>query len=180
MSRRIASLGLVLAAAAACASNQGASPSAASSTVPAAPKDTAMEALRQLVRNGSIVADVQLGRNPPIAIGACLDPVAAARFELDRSLTFVPDQPPVVATLSLPRLPESLRDSEARTGVVVARWVVDTTGIAIPTSVMIVSSPHGLMSAQVCGAILMATFRPARDDGRLVRARVEMPVRFAR
>jgi len=139
-----------------------------------------MEALRQLVRNGSIVADVQLGRNPPMAVGACLDPVAAARFEMDRSLEFVPEQPPVVTGLALPRLPESLRESEARTGLVVARWVVDTTGLAIPTSVTIVSSPHGLMSVQVCGAILMATFKPARDDGRLVRARVEMPFRFAR
>jgi hypothetical protein len=30
----------------------------------------------------------------------------------------------------------------------------------------------------VCGAILMAHFTPAIDDGRRVRARVEMPIRF--
>lgn len=167
----------VLAAAAACSSSQGAPPAATSAV---APKDSAMESLRRLVTNGSIVADVQLGRNPPMAVGACLDPVAAARFEMDRSLEFVPDQPPVVAGLALPLLPESLRESEARTGLVVARWVVDTTGLAIPTSVTIVSSPHGLMSVQVCGAILTATFKPARDEGRLVRARVEMAFRFAR
>jgi hypothetical protein len=113
-----------------------------------------------------------------MAVGACVDPVAAARWELDRSLEFVPDTPPVVSGLALPRLPESLRDSEVRTGVVVAKWVVDTNGTAIPGSVAIASSPHGLMSVQVCGAILTAKFTPARDQGRLVRARVEMPVRF--
>jgi hypothetical protein len=141
--------------------------------------DPAIEALRRQVVNGSIIADVQLGRTPPMAIGACVDPVASARFELDRSLDFTPDHPPVVVgTLPLPPLPESLRDSEVRTGVVTARWVVDTTGTAIPGSVSIVSSPHGLMSVQVCGAILTARFTPATDDGRRVRARVEMPVRF--
>ena len=146
---------------------------------PAVAPDPVIEAVRRQVVNGSIIADVQLGRMPPIAVGACVDPVASARFELDRSLDFTPDHPPVVAgAFALPRLPESLRDSEARSGVVTARWVVDTTGAAIPGSVSIVSSPHGLMSVQVCGAILMAHFTPATDDGRRVRARVEMPVRF--
>lgn len=177
MSRRRGWVFLVLVAAAACAAGPAPVTPQGVSTAPA-PKDTAMEALRRLVTNGSIVADVQLGRNPPMAVGACLDPVAAARFELDRSLEFIPDQKPVVRSLQLPAMPESLRESEARTGVVVARWVVDTTGLAVPTSVIIVSSPHGLMSAQVCGAILTATFTPARDDGHLVRARVEMPLRF--
>jgi hypothetical protein len=177
MSPRRASIVLALAASAACASSQGPATASTTAAVPA-PPDSATEALRRLVTNGSIVADIQLGRNPPMAVGACLNPVDAARFELDRSLEFVPDQKPVVKSLALPTMPESLRDSEARSGVVVARWVVDTTGLAIPTSVTIVSSPHGLMSAQVCGAILGATFTPARDDGRLVRARVEMPVRF--
>jgi hypothetical protein len=141
--------------------------------------DPAIEAVRRQVVNGSIIADVQLGRVPPIAVGACVDPVASARYELDRSLDFTPDHPPVVAgAFALPRLPESLRDSEVRSGIVTARWVVDTTGAAIPGSVSIVSSPHGLMSVQVCGAILMAHFTPATDDGRRVLARVEMPVRF--
>jgi hypothetical protein len=141
--------------------------------------DSTIEAVRRQIVNGSIIADVQLGRNPPMAVGACVDPVASARFELDRSLDFTPDHPPVVAgAFPMPQLPESLRDSEARTGVVTARWVVDTTGAALPGSVSIVSSPHGLMSVQVCGAILTARFTPAMDDGRRVRARVEMPVRF--
>ena len=142
-------------------------------------RDPAVEAVRRQVVNGSIIADMQLGRNPPMAVGACVDPVASARFELDRSLDYTPDHPPVVAgAFPMPQLPESLRDSEVRTGVVTARWVVDTTGAAVPGSVSIVSSPHGLMSAQVCGAILTAHFTPAMDDGRRVRARVEMPVRF--
>jgi Gram-negative bacterial tonB protein. len=173
--------GLAFAVVTACTSGSGgAAPSASSPAMATgAPADSALESLRRQVANGSIVADVQLGRNPPMAVGACLDPVAAARFELDRSLELVPDHPPVlVGALPIPPLPESLRDAEARTGVVVARWVVDTTGRAIPASVTIVSSPHGLMSVQTCGAIFAARFTPAHDDGRVVRARVEMPVRF--
>ena len=172
---------LAFAFATACAAGPSRTPVAAPSpaTAAGARADSALASLQRQVANGSIVADVQLGRNPPMAVGACLDPVAAARFELDRSLELVPDQPPVIiGALTLPPLPESLRDSEVRTGVVLARWVVDTAGTPIPTSVTIVSSPHGLMSVQVCGAILAARFTPARDDGRVVRARVEMPVRF--
>lgn len=142
-------------------------------------RDSTVEAVRRQVVNGSIIADMQLGRNPPMAVGACVDPVASARWELDHSLDYTPEKPPVVAgAFPMPQLPESLRDSEARTGVVTARWVVDTTGAAVPGSVSIVSSPHGLMSAQVCGAILTARFTPAVDDGKRVRARVEMPIRF--
>ena len=142
-------------------------------------RDSSVEAVRRQVVNGSIIADMQLGRIPPMTVGACVDPVASARFELDHSLDFTPDKPPVVAgAFPMPQLPESLRDSDVRTGVVTARWVVDTTGAAVPGSVSIVSSPHGLMSAQVCGAILTARFTPAMDDGRRVRARVEMPIRF--
>jgi hypothetical protein len=164
----------VLALAVACAGGRPATGSGSNVA-----RDPTIEALRRQVANGSIIADMQLGRTPPMAVGACVDPVASARFELDRSLDFTPDHPPVVAgAFPMPQLPESLRDSEVRTGVVTARWVVDTTGAAIPGSVSIVASPHGLMSAQVCGAILMGHFTPATDDGRRVRARVEMPVRF--
>jgi hypothetical protein len=173
MSQRHRALGFALVAAAACGG--GVRPD---TPAPVA-RDSTVEAVRRQVVNGSIIADVQLGRNPPMAVGACVDPVASARFELDRSLDFVPDHSPVVAgAFPMPQLPESLRESDARTGVVTARWVVDTTGAAIPGSVSIVSSPHGLMSVQVCGAILMAHFTPAIDDGRRVRARVEMPIRF--
>ena len=168
-----------LALAVACTSGRSGAPTPSPAIAAGARADSALASLQRLVATGSIVADVQLGRNPPTAVGACLDPVAAARFELDRSLELVPDQPPVIiGGLALPPLPASLRDSEARTGVVLARWVVDTAGATIPASVTIVSSPHGLMSVQVCGAILAARFTPARDDGRVVRARVEMPVRF--
>jgi hypothetical protein len=180
MSQRHRALGsVILAAAAACA---GGTRSAVDTPSPAATSvapDPAIEAVRRQVVNGSIIADMQLGRIPPMAVGACVDPVASARWELDRSLDFTPDHPPVVVgAFPLPPLPESLRDSEVRTGVVTARWVVDTIGTAIPGSVSIVASPHGLMSVQVCGAVLTAHFTPATDDGRRVRARVEMPVRF--
>jgi hypothetical protein len=145
---------------------------------PATASDSLFASLRQQVTNGSIIGDVQLGRNPPTAVGACLNPVAAARLELDRSLDLAPETPPaVVGTFLLPTLPESLRESEPRTGTVVARWVVDTNGVAEPGSASIADSPHGLLSLRVCGAILMARFTPARQNGRPIRARVEMPVR---
>ena len=161
----------------ACASASGPPPPAR--TLPATARDSSFEAVRLQVTNGSIVADAQLGRMPPMAVGACIDPKVAARFELDRSLELIPDHPPtLIGAFDLPRLPESVRDSEVRSGIVTARWVVDTNGTAIPGSVSIVSSPHGFMSLQVCGAIIGARFTPARDEGRVVRARVDMPVKF--
>jgi hypothetical protein len=171
-----------LVVAAACASGRGAPvPAPAAAATPRAPRDSIVDALQRQVANGSIIADVQLGRTEPMAIGACLDPVAAARFELDRSLEIMPDEPPVpLSGIVLPPLPPSLRDSAVRTGIVTARWVIDTAGTTIPASVTIVSSPHGLMSAQVCVAVFGTRFKPAKENGRLVRARVEMPVRFVR
>jgi hypothetical protein len=170
---------LALAAAVACSSAPPAREASAPAARTATASDSTFAALHRQIANGSILADVQIGRNPPMAVGACLDPVAAARIELDRRLEFVPEQPPtVIGGIIVPALPESLRDSEMRTGTVTARWVVDTNGVAIPASVTIDSSPHGLMSAQVCGAIFLARFNPARDDGRKVAALVRMPVRF--
>jgi hypothetical protein len=166
----------------ACASTSRPPESAARASRTAADvrRDSTFEALRRQVTSGSIIADAQMGRIPPMAVGACVNPVAAARFELDRSFRYEPDQPPKAqGQLVVPELPESLRASDVGTGVVLARWVVDTDGTAIPGSTTIVSSPHGLMSLQVCGAILMARLTPARDEGKLVRARVEVPVRFA-
>jgi hypothetical protein len=175
-------LAVLIVLAAACASS-GAAPASehALPTAMDAARDSAFESLRRQVANGSIIADVQLGRTPPMAVGACIDPVAAARFELDRSLDLPPEHPPTIqgGALTLPRLPDALRASEVQTGIVVARWVVDTSGLAVPGSISIVSSPHGLMSVQVCGALLIARFTPAVDDGRIVRSRVEMPIRFA-
>src|SRR4051812_36414580 len=176
-------LAILIVLAAACASS-GAAPAsehALPATAMDAARDSAFESLRRQVANGSIIADVQLGRTPPMAVGACIDPVAAARFELDRSLDLLPEHPPTIrgGALTLPRLPDALRASEGQTGIVVARWVVDTSGLAVPGSISIVSSPHGVMSVQVCGALLIARFTPAVDDGRIVRSRVEMPIRFA-
>jgi hypothetical protein len=174
MTRRSAVL--VLAAGIACST----STSSRNAAVPApvTSTDTLFASLRDQVTNGSIIGDAQLGRNPPTAVGACLNPIAAARLELDRTLDLAPDTPPViVGKFVLPDLPESLRESEPRTGIVVARWVVDTNGVVEPGSASIAESPHGLMSVRVCGAILMARFTPARQNGRPIRARVEMPVR---
>ena len=167
-------LGLVLA----IACTTGATPRETPLPAPVSPTDSLFASMREHVTNGSIVADAQLGINPPVAVGACLNPVAAARLELDRTLDLAPDTPPgIVGSFTLPVLPESMREPEARTGNVVARWVVDSSGVVEPGSASIVESPHGLLSLRVCGAILMAHFTPARQNGRPIRARVEMPIR---
>ena len=170
--------GLTVALVAAVGCSSGAASRQSASPTPMSPTDSLFASLREQVTNGSIVADVQLGRNPPTAVGACLNPVAAARLELDHTLDLAPETPPaVMGTFLLPALPTSLQDPDARTGTVVARWVVDTNGVAEPASASITESPHGLLSARVCGAIFMARFTPARQNGRKVRARVEMPVK---
>jgi hypothetical protein len=167
---------LVLVAGIACAT--GTASRSAELPAPATFNDSLFASLRDQVTNGSIIGDAQLGRNPPTAVGACLNPVAAARLELDHTLDLAPDTPPViVGSFVLPALPESMRESEPHTGIVIARWVVDTNGVSEPGSAIIAESPHGLMSVRVCGAILMARFTPARQNGRVIRARVEMPVR---
>jgi hypothetical protein len=169
------SIPFVLIVAAACSANP--SNRAAAVPAPASPSDSLFARLGQQVTNGSIIADVQHGQTPPIAVGACLNPITAAGVELDRALDLAPDTPPtIVGAFTLPALPESLREREARTGMVIARWVVDTNGVAEPGSTSILASPHGLLSVRVCGAIFLARFTPARQDGRKVRARVEMPV----
>lgn len=185
MTRRGVTVLWPLALAAACSAvtrsdpGQVARPAAGPSTVGDSAAARVANSLREAVRPGSIVADVQAGRNPPMAVGACLDPVAAARGDLDPSVDDSPDRPPrVEGRLVLPRLPAALRDSAVRTGRVVARWVVDTDGSADPGTVSIVASPHGLLSVQVCGAVIAARFTPAVSDRRRVRARVEMPVAF--
>jgi hypothetical protein len=169
---------ILLAAVAAAACSSSPSGRGAAVPPPVSPSDSLFARLGQQVTNGSILGDAQLGRIPPMAVGACLNPVTAASVELDRMLDLAPDAAPmVVGAFILPALPEYLREKEERSGMVVARWVVDTNGVAEPGSASILSSPHGLLSVRVCGAIFMAHFTPARDDGRKVRARVEMPVR---
>jgi TonB family protein len=64
-------------------------------------------------------------------------------------------------------------------GLVVAEFVVDTTGRMEPDHFAVVSSPHVLMSRAVYEALGGATFVPARRAGQAVRQIVQMRFRFA-
>ena len=66
----------------------------------------------------------------------------------------------------------------ANGGVVVAEFVVDTTGRVEPETFSVVSSPHLLFSHAVYEAIAPARFTPARRGGRSVRQVVQMRFRF--
>jgi len=64
-------------------------------------------------------------------------------------------------------------------GVVVAEFVVDTTGRVEPETFSVVSSPHLLLSHAVYDAIAPAQFTPASRGGLHVRQVVQMRFRFA-
>ncbi|NUS99216.1 MAG: TonB-dependent receptor plug domain-containing protein, partial [Gemmatimonadaceae bacterium] len=64
-------------------------------------------------------------------------------------------------------------------GLVVAEFVVDTTGRMEPDQFAVLSSPHVLMSRAVYEALGGATFVPARRAGLAVRQIVQMRFRFA-
>jgi len=76
-----------------------------------------------------------------------------------------------------PRYPESLRQA-AIDGIVVVRFVVDTTGRIDMSSVSIVSSTHDLFTRAVRDALPEFLFKPAESGGRRLRALAEMPFEF--
>ena len=132
------------------------------------------------VAQGSILGSTTTPGAAVLATGACIDPAELARFDEDTTIHAVPHPPTLTRTsIALPTLPATLRDSTARTGEVVARWVVDSTGDALPGSVGIKSSPHGLMSVSVCGAVIGSHLVAGRDEaGQPVRSWVELSLRF--
>ena len=64
-------------------------------------------------------------------------------------------------------------------GLVVAEFVVDSTGRMEPENFAVVSSPHVLLSRAVYEALGGATFVPARRAGQAVRQIVQMRFRFS-
>ncbi|MEO8620644.1 MAG: hypothetical protein ABI625_06240, partial [bacterium] len=79
------------------------------------------------------------------------------------------------------RLPISLKDSTLQSKDVLLRFVVDTSGEAIPTSASVLESPHGMLSVDACKAAIAARATPARDRaGRGIRAWVQVPMRVGR
>ncbi|MFA6168999.1 MAG: energy transducer TonB, partial [Gemmatimonadaceae bacterium] len=76
-----------------------------------------------------------------------------------------------------PRYPEILK-SAGVTGVTVAQFVVDTTGLAIPTTLKVVRSDHALFTQSVKNALPGLRFLPARVGGRNVKQLAQMVFRF--
>jgi TonB family protein len=89
------------------------------------------------------------------------------------------DTPAVLDTLTMPAVtyPPSMRASGTN-GVVIAEFVVDTTGSVEPDNVGIVSSTDPLFTDAVRDALQLARFRPAIHEGRAVRQLVRQPFEF--
>jgi TonB family protein len=89
------------------------------------------------------------------------------------------DTPAVLDTVAMPVVtyPPSMRAS-GTSGVVIAEFVVDTTGAVEPEHVGIVSATDPLFADAVRDAIRLATFRPAIHKGRAVRQLVRQPFEF--
>jgi TonB family protein len=68
--------------------------------------------------------------------------------------------------------------AEGRGGEVVVDFVVDTTGLVDPASMLVVSSSESVFADAVRLALTFARFHPAELGGRLVRQVVRLPVRF--
>jgi hypothetical protein len=140
------------------------------------------ENFRFRVAYGSILASTRTPGSPVLATGACINPAEAAKLYADTAITRHAAHPPVLGgSLTLPTLPAELRDSTLRTGAVLVQWVVDSTGDALPGSVSVLESPHGMISVKVCGAIIGSHLTPATDvNGKRVRAWVQLPIDFTK
>jgi hypothetical protein len=140
------------------------------------------EKFRFKVAYGSILGSTKTPGSPVRATGACINPAEAAKFDGDTTISRHPAHPPVLGSgLTLPTLPPELRDSTLRTGDVVVQWAVDTTGDALPGSVSVLESPHGMISVKVCGAVIGSHLAPATDEnGKPVRAWVQLPIKFTK
>jgi hypothetical protein len=140
------------------------------------------EKFRFKVAYGSILASTKTPGSPVLATGACINPAEAAKLEADTTIVAHPAHPPVLGGgLTLPTLPPELRDSTLRTGAVLVQWAVDTSGDALPASVSVLESPHGMISVKVCGAIIGSHLTPATDEnGKPVRAWVQLPINFTK
>ena len=76
-----------------------------------------------------------------------------------------------------PIYPATLRSAQLE-GVVVARFVVDTSGLAEPASIEIKDTTHPLFGDAVRQALLRSRYEPAMADNRKVRQLVEQRFTF--
>jgi TonB family protein len=89
------------------------------------------------------------------------------------------DTPAVLDTLATPPVtyPPAMRASGTN-GLVIAEFVVDTSGAVEPENVGIVSSTDPLFADAVRDALRLASFRPALHRGQPVRQLVRQPFEF--
>jgi TonB family protein len=82
-----------------------------------------------------------------------------------------------LAKPATPRYPASLRSTKVEGEVLVA-FVVDTSGLAIPSSLKVLRSTDSLFTAAVRDAIVDMRFVPAQFNGRKVKQLVQQPFFF--
>jgi TonB family protein len=74
--------------------------------------------------------------------------------------------------------PALLRDAGV-TGTVTIAFTLDTLGVPVPRSFRVESTTHDAFSTAAVSVAMLMRFRPAEKDGRVVPARVTLPVTFA-
>jgi TonB family protein len=92
-------------------------------------------------------------------------------FQVERPVVQAPGSPG-------PRYPETLKQSKVE-GTVMAQFVVDTAGHAMPETFKVLRSDHDLFTQAVKSALPNMTFYPALVGGRAVRQLVQQPFQFS-
>ena len=92
-------------------------------------------------------------------------------FQVEKPVTQAPGSPG-------PRYPDSLRVAKTE-GIVMAQFVVDTLGHAIPETYKVLKSDHDLFTQAVRAALPNMRFQPALIGGRKVKQLVQQPFVFS-
>jgi protein TonB len=121
-----------------------------------------------IVSHGDFRDGLSTGPSGPAIRGA--DGAAFDARSVDRQAEALPGTRP-------PAYPDALRASGMQ-GIVVAQFVVDTTGRVEPGSVQTTSSTNPLFSESVRSALIVARFRPAEVGGAPVRELVQQSFSF--
>ncbi len=132
---------------------------------------------------------------PPVTAGKPFDPrdylgegVEGGAFDgvVDRTLPVDPtqtmsvssvDEPPERLSGPDPRYPNLLREAGIE-GTVVLRFVIDTTGIVEPSTLVVISTTHRAFEGPAREAALRSRYRPARVRGVRVRVLVQQAISF--
>jgi len=149
---------------------------------PPPPPSPPTRSLRFKLGWGSILGWTQVPDHAIEPTGSCVDPALTAKYEKDPKIEKMPWRPAKLdRAFGQVRLPEVLRDSVIKSDEVLVRFVADTNSTVIPDSVIVLDSPSGTLSVQVCMAVMSGTFEPAKDRaGSVVPSWVQTAVRVNR